>query len=160
MQPGVYVDGAPGKVGAWTPSYTHVVSPINTLRGIDAGALYAAKDMVDPVKGRRIYWGWTAYVSPGQGLMSLPRELTWHPELQQLVHSSLPEMDKLRKLPALAKVGATTLNAGAPVSLPTPAGAGAQAEVFAIFKLPSAGENWGSSSSLAISLCCQEIRRG
>lgn len=138
MQVGVYVDGAPGRVGKWTPSDTHVVNPQNTLRGIDGGALYAAKDMIDPVKGRRIYWGWTAYVAPGQGLMSLPRELTWNPELQQLVHSSLPEMDKLRKLPAAAKIGAATLDAAVPVPLSVPVGVGAQAEVFATFQLPPA----------------------
>ena len=71
------------------------------------GVFYAAKDMLDPtggqgLGGRRLYWGWTAYVSPAQGQMSLPREVTWHPELQQLVHSPLPEMAGLRVEPALA----------------------------------------------------------
>ncbi len=44
---------------------------------IDHGAFYAAKDMEDPVHGRRIYWGWNAYIAPAQGGLSLPRELTW-----------------------------------------------------------------------------------
>ena len=83
----------------------------------DHGALYAAKDMLDPVHGRRIYWGWNAYVAPAQGGLSLPRELTWHPELQQLVHSPLPELSLLRAKPALARVAPPPSRQGRPSRL-------------------------------------------
>ena len=69
----------------WNSSRPHL-----GICGTDHGALYAAKDMMDPVHGRRIYWGWNAYVAPAQGGLSLPRELTWHPELQQLVQLRRP----------------------------------------------------------------------
>ena len=97
------------------------------------GVFYAAKDMLDPtggqgLGGRKLYWGWTAYVSPAQGQMSLPREVTWHPELQQLVHSPLPEMAGLRVEPALASLGRIQLDrpAGSQLSLDLPAGLGRQ----------------------------------
>ena len=84
--------------------------------------------------GRRLYWGWTAYTPPAQGVMSLPRELTWHPELQQLVHSAVPELSALRELPPLANTQLTKLTPGVSHSLFTTGGR--QAEVQATFALP------------------------
>ena len=100
---------------------------------------------MDPVHGRRIYWGWNAYVAPAQGGLSLPRELTWHPELQQLVHSPLPELSLLRAKPALASVGTTALKAGETLSLGgrLPKNAGLQAEVQATFALPKHNASLG-----------------
>jgi hypothetical protein len=66
--------------------------------------------------------------------MSLPRELTWHPELQQLVHSALPELSALRALPPLVDTRSTALTPGVPHSLF--ATGGRQAEVIATFGLP------------------------
>ena len=71
----------------------------NASVGIDRGAFYAAKDLLDPPRPgrpfhRRIYWGWTAYVDPAQGTMSLPRELTWDPELEQLVCELVSDTDR------------------------------------------------------------------
>ena len=70
------MDGEPGAVGKWMPWK----SPLwgNQSVHIDAGAFYAAKDMYDPKgEGRRIYWGWTAYISPAQGTLSLAREVSY-----------------------------------------------------------------------------------
>jgi sucrose-6-phosphate hydrolase SacC (GH32 family) len=137
MQPGSYTDGAPGVVGKWKPWETAFG---NTSKCIDEGEMYATKDMPAP-GGRRLYWGWTAYTPPAQGVMSLPRELTWHPELQQLVHSVVPELSALRELPALANVTQSlALSAGVPHSLDVSKrkkdGAGLQAEVDVTFALP------------------------
>ena len=133
MQVGSYTDGPPGKVGVWKAWETAFG---NASKCIDGGAMYATKDMPAP-GGRRLYWGWTAYTPPAQGVMSLPRELTWHPELQQLVHSAVPELSALRELPALADVTKPTpLTAGVPHSLITKGGL--QAEVEVTFALPLA----------------------
>ena len=92
--------------------------------------------------GRRLYWGWTAYTPPAQGVMSLPRELTWHPELQQLVHSALPELSALRELPPLTNTQLTKLTPRVTHSLFTTGGR--QAEVQATFTLPDQNATLGN----------------
>ena len=49
---------------------------------------------LDPVKKRRINWGW-AQVPPAS-TQTMPREVTWHPQLQQLVYSPVDEQANLR----------------------------------------------------------------
>jgi sucrose-6-phosphate hydrolase SacC (GH32 family) len=81
---GYHVDGEPGKLGIFIPygSQTLDTGP---------GRTYASKDFADPVKGRRLLWGW----GPGS-VLTLPREILWHPELQQLVFAPIEETALLR----------------------------------------------------------------
>ena len=48
----------------------------------DVGQMYAGKDFYDPVKGRRLLWGWAA-IQPNS-TMTMLREITWNPVLEQL----------------------------------------------------------------------------
>jgi sucrose-6-phosphate hydrolase SacC (GH32 family) len=140
---GTYTDGAPGHVGKWTPwpwSYG------NMSVSIDHGAFYASKDMWDPKNGgRRITWGWTAFVGPLQGTLSLPREVTWHSELQQLVHSPLPEQDKLRNATLVDVSTPRTLPADAAISLGGgwSVDEGSQSEVEVSFAIPAHNATFG-----------------
>jgi beta-fructofuranosidase len=92
MMVGTYVAGPPKQLG----SFTATKGVPNTETLIDSGALYASKDMYDPVKQRRINWGW-AKIAFGErstntwdsSAHTLAREVTWHPELQQLVYSPI-----------------------------------------------------------------------
>ena len=101
---------------------------------------YASKDFYDPVGKRRINWGWATV--PPASTQTLPREVTWHPELQQLVYSPLKEQDALRGA-SLADIGATALSAGQVVAIHPTGSAGNQSEVEVIFKRPSAAVRLG-----------------
>eukprot|EP01052_Picozoa_sp_SAG31_P015345 SAG31_NODE_984_length_10552_cov_4.679231_4_plen_192_part_00 len=96
----------------------------------------ASKDFLDTssIPSRRILWGW---VELGQGALSLPREITWHPQLQQLVFSPIPELEMLRVRPLgtqpAQKAGeATPLPSNATILL----GCADTVEVKAVFKRP------------------------
>jgi len=78
------------------------------------GHFYASKDFYDPVKKRRINWGW-AQVPPAS-TQTLPRVITWNPELQQLVYSPAEEQESLRGA-QLAKLATTSLAANQTLSL-------------------------------------------
>ena len=87
------------------------------LLGIDRGGhFYASKDIWDPVKSRRINWGWAksvgasvdASVGPSAGVgtasgfppgsaQTLAREVLWDPALQMLVFPPLEEQAQLRR---------------------------------------------------------------
>merc|ERR1719181_2253447 len=86
MQVGTYVANGVKQNGDWKNPTTEVM--------IDHGALYASKDFYDPVKERRINWGWARV--PPASTQTLPREVTWNPELQILVHSPIEEQEQLR----------------------------------------------------------------
>ena len=60
----------------------------------DKGDAYASKDFWDPVKKRRISWAW-AKVPPGSA-QTLPRVMTYHPLLKQIVWSPAEEQADLR----------------------------------------------------------------
>ena len=53
----------------------------------------ASKDFWDPVKKRRILWGW----STGGPPKALPRELTYHPALQSIVQHPVEELAELHE---------------------------------------------------------------
>ena len=126
---GTYTDLGPGVPASFAP--TAGTAP----QIIDNGTYYAAKDFHDEKNGRRIVWGWAQI--PG-GCQSLPREITWHAELQQLVFAPLPELASLRLAPPLAAVDALPVPAGSHVSLGAwPAGAGNQSEVVVRFPVPA-----------------------
>lgn len=129
MVVGTYVAGAPKTNGKWTPNGKEVL--------IDAGALYASKDFYDPVKQRRINWGWARV--PPASTQTLPREVTWNPELQQLVFSPVDEQEQLRDGDPIGTIAANTaLKAGTPVSLKLPAMKGNQSEIMVSFAMPKA----------------------
>ena len=139
---GGYVDGAPGHAGTWTPwPWNHG----NTSMRMDFGEFYASKDLVDAA-GRRITFGWAAFIGPLQGPLTLPREVTWHPELEQLVYSPLAELKALRTA-TLADVGARRLPVGSavPIGREWSRGEGLQAEVEVSFGLPSHAATVGVS---------------
>lgn len=129
MQPGVYTPGAPGALGSFNATGPEQL--------IDAGAFYASKDMWDPVKGRRINWGWARV--PPQSTQTLPREVTWNPTLGQLVFAPVAEQAQLRGA-SLASMKGVAVPAGGSVWLGDwAAGAGKQAEVVATFDIPASG---------------------
>ena len=88
MQVGTWRDGTPGNPGKWTK--------IGDKSIIDSGNFYASKDFYDPVKNRRINFGW-AVVSPGSTL-SLGREVVYNVDLQQLEFAPLEEQKSLRSI--------------------------------------------------------------
>jgi len=137
MNVGTYVANGPKQNGNWT------ATPGVTFKEthIDKGNFYASKDFYDPVKDRRINWGWATV--PPSSAQTLPRELTWNPELQQLVHSPVEEQDKLRG-DALSDIKTTQLKANQPLSLGDfPPHVGNQSEVEVSFAIPSKAGTFG-----------------
>jgi len=131
------------QVGVYTPPRsTHTLGnwTAEPEVNIDKGRFYASKDFWDPVKERRINWGWA--MADAIGTQSLPRMVTWNPELQQLVHSPLEEQDQLRGS-KIVDVHNVSLIANSLIPLQTPPGAGKQAEVEVTFALPSTAARLG-----------------
>jgi hypothetical protein len=129
MNVGTYVAPTePSTLGTWsaTPGV-----PFEETK-IDMGNFYASKDFYDPAKKRRINWGWSQ-VSPGS-TQSLPREVTWHPELQQLMHSPVEEQDQLRT-GVIGSLPKQTISST--VSLNLADGVGKQSEISVQFAKPS-----------------------
>eukprot|EP01051_Picozoa_sp_SAG22_P014526 SAG22_NODE_1774_length_3609_cov_3.611681_3_plen_349_part_00 len=100
---GSYTAGGHGTAGTW-----QAIGGRESAGGtvIDRGQLFAGKDMWDPVKRRRLYWGWAHNVPPASAL-TLAREISWHGLLQQFVYSPLAEQSLLRgaQLPTAAIPG-------------------------------------------------------
>ena len=168
---GTWTDGRGEDTGTWqaAPGW-----PFDEMI-IDGGNRYASKDFWDPVGGvaggagggvvvgggavvgeavggrrplggRRINWGWMHIPGGGQ---TLPRVQTFHPQLQRLIHSPLPELARLRVGEPLARLASETrvhANVGLPVWPPPSTASGLRAElgrgnsseVIATFRLPSA----------------------
>jgi hypothetical protein len=81
FQIGDWIEGKPGVVAVWKPTPD---IPFQARGGgvlVDEGLFYASKDFWDPVKQRRILWGWATGGPP----KALPRELTYHPTLRSIV---------------------------------------------------------------------------
>ena len=135
MQVGIYQPNGVRQNGDWLNATTEVK--------IDMGQFYASKDFYDPVGKRRINWGWAQV--PPSSTQTLPREVTWHPELQQLVYAPLAEQDALRGT-ALADVSRTALAPSQVLALgpfPGAASAGNQSEVEVVFERPAAAARLG-----------------
>jgi sucrose-6-phosphate hydrolase SacC (GH32 family) len=138
MNLGWMEDGAPRTVGNWTPAERRGF----VGRKSDHGFYYATKDFWDPVKGRRLLWGWAV---PPLNAQSLAREMTWNPELRQLEYKPMEEQAQLRGavLPVSAdgNSSVTVSSQLIPQILgsPTwPAGVGNQSEIEVTFMLPIA----------------------
>jgi len=143
---GSYSEGNPGTSGSWTPTST---APF--LQGLDASArlslrtFYASKSFYDPVKNRRIYWGW-ARVGPAS-VQTLPRITTYHAALQLLLFSPLPELVALRLSPPLFNSSTVTIPSGKSssidISADWPGGAGNTSEIVLSYTLPSTPSDFG-----------------
>jgi sucrose-6-phosphate hydrolase SacC (GH32 family) len=92
-----------------------------------------SKDFFDPVKGRRINFGWATV--PPASTQTLPREVTWHPELQQLVYSPVDEQKSLRGK-VIGSLQKKPLTANQSAALAMPKQAGNQSEVQVSFERP------------------------
>jgi sucrose-6-phosphate hydrolase SacC (GH32 family) len=141
MQVGTYVANGPRQNGTWTPQGgLQLVDPgvfwISTpTKDVRLVMEYASKDFYDPVGDRRILWGWVK-ASLRTNTMTLPREVTWHPQLLQLVFSPVKEQASLRR-DVIGVLGRTAL----PLDQPVAIGAeppGNQTEVAVSFARPTA----------------------
>ena len=86
LQPGNLTDGAFGSAGAWVN-----IGPAST---VDGGQLFAGISAWDPVRRRRLYWGWAHDVPPASAI-TMARSITYDTEIQHFVYSPLEEMQRL-----------------------------------------------------------------
>jgi len=132
MQVGNYVENGVRQNGNWTAE--------KEVK-IDMGRFYASKDFYDPVKKRQINYGWAQV--PPSSTQTLPRSITWNPELQQLVYSPVEEQDKLRG-DTLSDLSNKPLVADTELSLGNfPGSSGNQSEVEVVFELPATAATFG-----------------
>ena len=129
LQVGMYEAGAVGANSTWLGGTPQV---------IDRGGNYAtSKDFFDAKTRRRILWGNLG--APPNGALSLPREVTWHPELQQLMFTPLSEQSMLRGT-VLGQHGSFTVDGTTMTELYDTQkyglSAGLQSEVEVTFTLP------------------------
>ena len=162
---GVYVEGADGTAGQWTPiSSAPQLQPLDASTPLGLGfKFYASKSFFDPVgedgAGRRIYWGW-AVVAP-DSVQTLPRVTTYHAALQQLIFTPLPELAALRDIDPLYSQAKVAVPAGGSVWLGDwPLGAGNQSEASATFVLPSKAEDSVSDAAAAAAAANSPITFG
>jgi len=135
MQFGDWKDPGVHQMGTWEP--TPGVSHDEFI--IDKGAYYASKDFWDPIKKRRINWGWARV--PPASTQSLPRVLTYHPGIQSLLYTPAEELQSLRTK-TLASQGQIALSSGSNVSLDKDLWVhkeGNTSEVQAFFTIPAQG---------------------
>ena len=141
VQLGTWTDGAPGQKG--TPG-TWVQFPGSTSVPCDNGNTHASKDFYDPVKKRRILWIWGTVPS---GIQALPRVMTYHPGIKQIVYTPAEEIEELRDATPLATIKATALAAEKPV----PIAANAACDITVSFARPAGNAtlsvNVGASSA-------------
>ena len=143
-QIGNYDAGAPKTAGRF--SATAGWDDAFALRRVDAGQFYASKDSEYPTLGggrRRITWGW-ALVGPGQGVQSLPREVTFNAAARRLQQYPIDELKALRKDSAY---DVRSVAVSGSVSLPLPEGVARQSEVLVTFALPATRATFGVSVS-------------
>eukprot|EP00931_Biecheleriopsis_adriatica_P038940 TRINITY_DN22273_c0_g1_i1.p1 TRINITY_DN22273_c0_g1~~TRINITY_DN22273_c0_g1_i1.p1 ORF type:complete len:580 (-),score=94.96 TRINITY_DN22273_c0_g1_i1:93-1832(-) len=130
---GTYTEGAAKSAGNFTAT-PGIKAGLSETK-IDMGLFYASKDFYDPVKDRRINFGWARTAGP-TNVQTMPREITWHPELQQLVYSPVDEQDMLREKEIGGFVGQLHANKAESLGLPT--FVGKQSEVLVSFSRPKA----------------------
>ena len=132
MVVGTYTEHGKGKLGTFKGRPYQIV---------DNGSYYAAKDFLDPVKERRILWGWAQI--PG-GANALPREVRWDAALGRLLFPPIDELSQLRVQPAIADLRGASVSPGAALALVPPNGGGAdQSEILVDFALPKVAATFG-----------------
>lgn len=129
---GTYTEGPPKTAGNFTAT-PGIAAGLKETK-IDMGRFYASKDFYDPVKQRRINWGWAQTAGP-TNVQTMPREVTWHPELQQLVFSPVEEQAVLRS--HLIGSFSGPLKAGEETPIGVPQGLGKQSEIEVSFSRPT-----------------------
>jgi beta-fructofuranosidase len=140
MQVGTYAANSPMMNGSWVGAEPQLIDA-----GFKQGELfYASKDFFDPVKGRRINWGWQTGGTDNSNMsLTLAREVTWHPALSQLVFSPLDEQDLLRGQ-LLTAINHTQLDPTQVLSLGSWADSvGNQSEVEVTFAIPTHAARFG-----------------
>lgn len=92
VQVGQWTDGKPGPVGKGTVG-TWAITPGSKSVLLDRGKTHASKDFYDPVNKRHIMWVWGTVTS---GIQTIPRHMTYHPGIKQIVYGPVAEMVQLR----------------------------------------------------------------
>eukprot|EP01116_Phalansterium_solitarium_P025276 TRINITY_DN9582_c0_g1_i2.p2 TRINITY_DN9582_c0_g1~~TRINITY_DN9582_c0_g1_i2.p2 ORF type:complete len:632 (+),score=194.35 TRINITY_DN9582_c0_g1_i2:80-1975(+) len=140
-QLGTYLSGAENSTGTWTatPGVTFDEWPVDYSAG--SGGYYASKSFWDPVKQRRIIWGW-AQVAPAS-TQTLPREVTYDPRIQRLLFNPIDELKQLRET-QLAKFANVKLMANESFWLGNWENqVGNQSEVHVTFAIPAGPAAFG-----------------
>ena len=83
---------------------------------------------------RRINWGWA---KTPHGAQTMPRSMTYHPQLQQLVYSPLNESAALRVLPPLAEAHGVRVNSSASYSLGSFGARAGSSELWVFVRRPA-----------------------
>ena len=128
VQVGQWVDGKKGPESVGTVG-TLTLTPGSTSVLLDKGKTHASKDFYDPIKKRQIMWVWGVVTS---GIMTVPRDMTYHPGIKQIVYAPVAEMDALhtKQLDTVAK--ATFSATGPSVT------ASSAADISLSFEIPKA----------------------
>jgi hypothetical protein len=92
VQVGQWTDGKPWPAGTGTVG-TWAQTPGSKSVFCDKGKTHASKDFHDPIKKRQILWIWGTIPS---GIQAIPRTMTYHPGIKQIVYSPAEEISALR----------------------------------------------------------------
>lgn len=135
--------------GSYEPNeegkYVFVEDQTRSPTFVDCGVLYASKTHYDPIRDRRVLWGWTNedLVDPKiteqgwSGVMNLPREVHYDYKLKKLRFAPLPELKALRKDHIYAHQPVTLTDAKPLVIAPADGSATLYHEVVATFQVPT-----------------------
>lgn len=113
------------------------------LRILNGGQLYSSKSFFDPVRARRVVWGWTSEESSSpaqagwQGSQTLPSVMALHPTLSMATLFPIPELEQLRNQTLYV---AETVQLPPNTSLAIAVDAGLMVEVRATFPLLKADD--------------------
>jgi len=146
-----YIEGAAGTTGTLTETHASTVAEAGSL-GCDSlsdhGGFYVPKSFLDPVKRRRIMYGWSQPAGVnGVGerykgsTQSLLREVTYDPRLGMLYFYPIEEYSQLRSK-VLAK-SSSPFTLSKVMVLATPANLANQSEVRVRFKIPTVAVRFG-----------------
>ena len=122
---GVWKDAPIGNMSTWRDSFDVPKASAHTcgctspdctanfqcgFKRLELGARYAEKDFWDPIKRRRLLWGWAVV---DEGSLGLLRELQYDERLgPNLITAPLQELSQLREQPALASLSSQTIPIG------------------------------------------------
>lgn len=127
VQVGTWTDGEPGPAGKGTVGSWEALPGTRSVF-CDRGQTHASKDFHDPVKDRRILWIWGTVP---HGIQAIPRTMTYHPGIKQIVYSPAEEMNALH-LGTLDRKQSTVIEQNAPLVIK----AAAAADIELFFDMP------------------------